>query len=443
MKKILLGAFALVIGMASVNAQDEPTLTKVWSHTLLEGNFTKIGADSRTMTYANDKLYFADRVMEGSVAVACNLQVYNAVTGEFIKTVGLPTDIVTGASYPNNTIRTDAAGNLILMNMVINIQTGNFQVWSLANEDATAVKKLDYTLGDMGVAAMRIDFASIYGDINGNGYIIAAISGTDAAVANSLLKWKIVNGVVSTTAEQIVIKEYFPASAVANGTAPFVLPISDDVFYLDGHSCLPSLYDMTGTLIDGFSKVPAEVPLPVAGSNGVAEFKIGADTYVVVGANNHGNATETYPKNSFGLYNLGASGSFENAKYVATLPTIGMGETSNTVMVVLPIAEQVDANNANIYLYAYNNGFAKYTYGTAGVSIKDETADAAITVVYNKGKLELSEVAKSVSVYSLAGQLVGSYSNVAEVVAPVAKGVYVVKAVSQVGVTSTQKVIVR
>jgi len=353
-KSLSITIIMCLISVASIiNAQDV-TSSATWIKSLNTGNFSLTGTDLRCMAYANSKLYFGDRIGTATTS-AKKIQVYNTTTGDFIKTVTLP-DI--NDAYGNNTIRTDAAGNLILMNLALDARTTPFHVWKMANEDATPTLIIDYT-DPSATKAVRIDFGSIYGDVNGEGYILASIStsGTVTDQDKTILKWNINSGVVSSTPEKIILQSYSPAAVTSNGGYAQIYPVNATQFYVDGATTYPTLYNTNGTIADGFSNAPAGITKPITNANGIATVKLGTTDFLICGANTE---TALATKNCFYLYKMGDGGTFAGMTLVETLPIIGFGTVVNGSAVVLPIIEKVNESKANIYLYAYKNGYAKY-----------------------------------------------------------------------------------
>lgn len=331
-------------------AQNEDVgLSLKWAKSIKTGNFTPIGTDSRTMAYANGKLYFADR----ENGVGNFIHVYNASTGEFIRKVVIPANVFKGAAYPNNTILTDAAGNILLMNMTLKIQTSSFQVWRMKDENATPELVLNYKLGEYGAKDIRIDYGSIYGDINKNGYIIAAVRQGKGYPENEdrlIFKWNIKSGTVNTTPKIISINAYEPSTSKSNGYSPYIFPKNDSIFYLDGSFSYPTLYDINGRKKDGFLNTTEVAPQVKV--NGVAEFKLGNNTFLVCGGN--------YNSSSFYLYRMGEAESFSGITKLYEFPEIGLGDIANSQFIQIPIIEKISEKSANIYIYSYLNGFAKY-----------------------------------------------------------------------------------
>lgn len=490
MKKTLLTAAVLIAGIAGVEAAGGPVtvkdpatyeknaefnleLTSNWFvSSIAPANFLQAdypfawnNGASRTMTYANGKLYVGRRVMGGEKnedILGLAIDVVDASNGAFIKTVTLPDNVFKkdGAlvSYPLNSLRTDSKGNLVMMNMVINAQatpSGRIQVWAMENEDATPKLILDQDPADVGKPAMRVDYFSAYGDVFTNGYIMGAVAGGDAGAANQVIKWDIVNGKIETEIEgyfdMIILQEFVPATAfngaVINtlGGAPFVQPVSENTFYVDGQNTYPAMYNMDGAVVTGKSftgDAPEGTAYPNTSANGVTEFKLNGASYLLAGATPHVVSGE-YQKNSFTIYRLADNGSYTGMKQLFNFPKDGFGANSNSTYCLLPFVD-VKSDRAEIYLWSYFNGFAKYTLNANPNSVHNDIENTnAVTAFYTNGSFNFSAEVASAEVYSIAGVKVAEVKNadVLSVVLP--QGVYVVKAVSVEGAVNTQKVIVK
>ena len=230
MKKLLLGA-AMLLGGISLNAQDGPqigkddaTYTDVdvngqtmavyplwgWYTALGNQNYGIIGANSRGMAISADgsKMLISNRV-----------EVYNALTGEHIKSVQVSKDIwyrgkttdkdgnevddISG--FQANDIQVDAAGNVLLWRMTTNIGVSPAECWVVNLEDGS-VKTVEGLEG-------RFDYCGVYGDVvNGDGYILSATSNGDELYGKTVLKWRYVGGKLQPQEEsdQIFIQEYYP-----------------------------------------------------------------------------------------------------------------------------------------------------------------------------------------------------------------------------------------
>ncbi|WP_321436089.1 T9SS type A sorting domain-containing protein [uncultured Bacteroides sp.] len=458
MKKLLLGAVTLMLGAASMNAQSvkDPAvytavngygLKNLWiqsektnSNTEL---LTRLGANARGMAVLNGEVLFCKRLGDPNVS---SIDVYDGATGAFKRNVQLAANVFlqndgTAVGIPCNDIQVDAAGHVLVCNLETNAAKESFQVWSINMADGSGTKVLDCLLPDVVTAnGLRFDAFGVYGDVTGDGYLMAAAAGDEAGVGNQVLRWDIKGGVVDgSNPTFITISSYYPAAAITNGTAPRVCPVDNDLFYLDGFNSAATLYGMDGVMVDSFTAAPDCTPYNV-GNNGVDEFTINGKNFVAYVYSN----TVGVPPQAWNLCELGAGQSFTGMQKYFQFPEAGMGAASNAVRTALPRIEVNAAKTvATIYVYAKGAGVAAYQFGLAsdiGTGIKETTADAALKVVATANGIELSEAA-NVEVFNFAGQKVAAKANASKVT--LAPGMYIVKAVTAEGAVATAKVNVK
>lgn len=390
--------------------------------------------------------------------------VFNGLTGDQETSIELPdsmfcyleTDTLRQTGYPMNDIHVDAAGNIIMANMVLNIynkyNTGRLMVYAcqfdFANAKVTSAKKVvDYMeYNEAPANTYRIDYIGVYGDLMTNGYVLGAISGAYADV----VKLNVVDGANPEFMDIITAKEFVPAAATTLETGPRAFPLDETNFYLDGQNSFAGLYDMDGNYVDGF-KEPAEGYSPemttyiagmTGGNNGVCEFNLKGETFMVHSYRN--TVLGSAPTSSFGIIKLDLvnGGSPEP---MVVFPSTGMGIESNGVRTALPRVIVDDVNGiAHIFGYQQNNGLAYYRFSNISVGTKNVLAESAVKVYnVNNGKITLTDEVASVEVYSVLGQRVANANNVKAIEVPSANGVYVIKAIDMKGAAMTEKVILK
>jgi len=377
-----------------------------------------------------------------------NILVYDGATGYLEKTIPIPDslfhikdlvgDTLRAVGYPANDIHVDAAGNVIVANMTINLGTSPFVVTALKLDlNAGTVISAKRVINEMYplAATARIDAFNVYGDMLTNGYFLAPISGLAAGLSNFVYRWDVINGVTNIDYKEIEIKQYVPAIAKFNNTIPRVKPISESLFYLDGQDSYATLYDMDGNLVDN---IPNQFYPASPGNNGVDEFTIGNRTFMVY---SHGN-TAVSPPSSWAIAELGTGHSMVNMSRMYIFPKGGMGNTSNPIRTAVPSIEVI-GNTAYIYVYGYANGLAAYTltlkndWTETSQLVKD---DLNISLINNE--IHISDEALLAEVYSISGQKVISLSDVTTFRAPSLKGIYIVMAIDKTGIRKTQKIVV-
>lgn len=374
-----------------------------------------------------------------------NILVYDGLTGDLLKMIPVPDslfhqkdavgDTLRAIGYPSNDIQVDAAGNVILMSMTTNLATSPFAVAALKvdlNAGTVTKAKRIFNKAYPDLATVRFDTFNVFGDMFGNGFFMAPVSGVAVGLGNMVIRWNVVNGVTDENFVPIAITKYVPGStAKFNDTAPRVKPISETLFYLDGQQSIATLYDMQGNLVDS---IPMACRPASVGNNGVDEFTIGAHNFVVF---SHAN-TAVAPASSWAVAELGAGQSLINMSRLYIFPKGGMGNTSNAVRTAVPYIDVV-GNTAFIYVYGQANGLAAYKLTLLPTGV-DERQMSTVKISVKDNQIRLSEEVAMLQVYSVTGQKVASQANVTYINAPVSKGIYLVTVVDKDGKKLIQKV---
>lgn len=447
MKRILLSGAMLLAGMNAMNAvepvKDPATylpkegvyFQSLWMYSQKTGNnHAMIGnaGNSRGAACVGDKIYIPFR------GEALQINEFDANTGAFVKTYTLPSTV--NGNTPGlhlNDLHADSKGNLAACNIATDIQKGNFYVWRMKNGAYDQPEELlCWTWGDKSQAALRIDYFDVYGDVYGNGYILATVAGAIEGYSNLVFKWDIVNGVASKTPQEIEISAYVPAKVTTNGSAPRVRAISPDGFYLDPSNAHPSYYDWAGNKVDGFDV--AGVCTKSSGPNGVDEFELGGRLFLVAGTNNHGVLPE-YAQNIAEVFDI--TSGMEAAKSIQIFPAAGLGSVTNSGQSVLPLIRPIDENTVDLFVHAYGNGIAAYRFSLKPLSVDAEKM-SAMNIHLAGSELVFSEEAAKVDVYAVAGNCVAQFANVNRANLSLVKGIYIVKAMDMAGKTKIQKIVV-
>lgn len=435
------------------------TLTSKW---LVANSLDNLSANPiataqmvRGMTAKNGKMYFIDRerkqitVVDGAtgaklapIALASNIFLH---TTRNVANTADSTYLAGTLQY--NDIKQDGAGNILISNLTTSTAQP-FQVWKIDLATGSGTLIVDEILKenpDFASATVRFDAFGVYGNVNGNGIIMAA-----NASAMEAYKWTITNGVVGK-AEQIIIDTSIAGTfltALTNpGTAPQIFPLDANFFYLDGNATLPTLIDMDGNVVDGFYNVPTAVEdwsVGIGnkqGHNGLIEFELGGEYFFLMASTN----TLGTPPSAFRLFKwANASKEFSGLESLWTLPAAGMGAASNPYRTAVPSVEVDEVNKvASLYLYTGENGYGVYEFKINAGSGVDKINESGVVLTLNKRNIMLSETVARIEVYNIAGQRVVMASNTAKVIAPDAKGVYLVNFTDNQGARKVQKVIIR
>ncbi len=359
--------------------------TNKWVITRVADNFAANMPNSATgtvrgMAVKNGKLYFPERANK-------ELVIIDGVDGKMLKPVKFADDIFTYTANAGtdsakvaptpttlsfNDIKKDAAGNLLLGSCITNSQI--FQIWKVDETTGKGTLVIQEKLWDNPLndsLQYRFDAFGVYGNVDEHAVIMAVDANSMTA-----FKWTINGGKQDGNAEMI---ELFVAATensylISNGamitnpgTAPQVFPVDDDYFYLDGNATFPTLFNMDGTLADDLKNCAAGIKIGnnegdtctlVTGHNGLCEFQIGQDYFILFAATN----TTGTPNSAFALYKYkDASKSFADLTPLWFFPNKGMGSETNGYRTASCDVE-VDQKKgiATIYVYTGENGYACY-----------------------------------------------------------------------------------
>lgn len=474
----LLAAVVSVGAMAQTVALQEPIkeaadayerkgdyqLVNQWIRSTTAGNYTKndLGGSGlvRGMVAKDANFYFCYRGGVGTHSIV----VVDGVSGEYEKTITLSENAFTKVQYegtdsaatvsavtlPNNDIKLDTEGNFLvgpcitsgaqpMMVYKVDIETG--ECTELINE--VIAENPEYA-----ELSIRFDAFGVWGDVDDYAVVMAM-----NANAMNAFRWVIEDGVAGA-AELVTLDPLFEGDASVNpGSAPQIMPISEDLFYVDGNATFPTLYqyaDGKGTRIDCFYDAEGN-SLPILGSmnqghNGITDFQLlnaaGETEYFMCCA-----ATNTVkdPISSFAIIKYAdESLSFQTAELIYQFPSSGFGGTSNAYRTAPAFATENpnNPNAADIYVYVGENGFGRYTFSCDGVEIKqdqdvdngelDNVAVENVTVanVYTEGGLVVAE--GEFQIFTVTGQNVTAQNG------NLAQGAYIVKVAN-----ATAKVIVK
>lgn len=361
---------------------------------------------------------------------------------------------LTAGTITHNDIKVDNAGNVLVGNM-ITTNSGRFQIWKVNMNDGTGTLVIDQSnLATLYPTAttMRFDYFNVLGDVNTNAIILAANASTSAM---EVYKWTITNGVASNPTLIELDTSVATGKDLAGlsnlGSGPQVFPVDQNTFYVDGNATYPVLCDKDGNVLDGFksnlNNLKDSVTMPGMmwsmnpGHNGMKEFQVGNEYFMVMAATN----TAAAPASTFRLFKFAdANKSFATMDCLWTFPQQGMGIYSNTYRLAMPAVE-VNGNTAKIYVYVGENGYGMYELTTNGSwteTVSQQTVSEKVFVTYNNRRLLLSEKVMQFDLYNIAGQLISRESNVSEIGLNLLKGVYIVRLMSESGAKQSVKFIV-
>lgn len=386
------------------------SIESLWIRSVKDGynnfNIDDNGALNRGMVATDDYVYISGRTAPSATA-DIYLQVYDAATGEFIGR--LPLSASGQCSYlPCNDLLKDSAGNILISNLVLDASTTPIKIFMVNtdNGDLSLVASVEAK------SKMRIDHAGVYGDVTtGNFTVFAA-----AASGTNILRWKFTDGQPGNC-ESVTATEFCPKSASHFGIAPRVLPVSEDLLYIDGGSTAVALYDFkTGKIVDcpesGVSHYPSHTD-----ANGMDLVTLGDNTLMVYSASAH---QKGY---SFHIVEHGKN-MLSDATHLWTVPASTMGNVNSTTSSA-PVS--VIANNdsrATVYTYAPGNGIAAYAITSGKDKIVDVAVEAPRFRIYGNVAV-FDKPCDFIRVYNLSGVLVAASASATEIALP-GNGTYIV-----------------
>ena len=275
------------IGIRNVWIQDRAHTPDVWASKPYCNTY------ARTAVMKDGFIYIArsnaNTVIQGTDTLSQSV-IYkvDASTGELVKELPLTLDgkIYGGATLSSNTVGVDNFGHLYMAPFSSNLATVQ-PVYMVDKEtgELTLMGELD-----KGDALQRCDYIDLMGDITREEAECNIMS--VGASSEIIYRWHADQGGDWEGGfdgdPYLAILEFYPETVTQWGYAPvakMVLAAEDDfsgeLFYIDGFSSSPILYDVTGTMVDNFENVdPAFWPMDV-GANGVCEFTLDGRNFVV------------------------------------------------------------------------------------------------------------------------------------------------------------------
>lgn len=249
------------------------------------------------------------------------------------------------------------------------------------------------------VAGGRVDYVSIVGDITRKEAGCSVMSAL-ASIAPSVIAWHAEQG--SDTWEgaldgynSMSLVDTYPADQTSWGTAPYARIVLDEdyscnLFYVDGFTTCPSLYDVSGALLDSFAN--ATELAPKVGTNGVSEMTLAGKNFMIYSVAQY----DATPGCQIRVVELGEGMAFDGMQSYWLLPENGLGEVSDGGTRIHSVDSRIypDAagkEGAYVLTYKCNNGLGVYAIGEEGwedpkqngvENIEADSFDAAAPVEY-------------------------------------------------------------
>lgn len=420
--------FFVFLTVTALAMAQKPVVTKVWEHSV---NSTATWEDGipivpgvvpdwmgnmleRGMAFYDGKLYIMSRKNNPPEIVELD-----GLTGNKLSAIPVDTALVKGGTYAVNDIAITPGGKMLFCNLSTNSHTQPFKVYMMTRKEGggyTTTNILSWTSQDTieGVAQpfMRLgDAFGFYGDISeeGDGYILVGDANA-AAPEPKVLRFDITAGVVSQEPVIIKLKAVYPApvgTAIPKlGITPRFWPMSADLFWADGHSVYPTLYNMQGELLSTFNG-PQKFINP--GVSGVAFFTFMGKDFLVGPTTSHNNgAATTAPKAAFQLFQIPAEGA-EGADSIAVFPEIGLGGNTNSSY-ASPIALDIQSDKVLMYIMSPYNGVACYALTMVGEEGNNtwNMSDAAFNAL---GSMVTTQVVNGLTIHAAEGKSVDVDAN--------------------------------
>lgn len=454
------------VDTASYNKRHNGTLSFInkWIFSKTTKNYNSdneiIAANNsaRDMCFLKGKLLFPDRINKQIVII-------DTETGLKDKALSLDPSLFTyigrnrlntndstytAGVYQFYSLNTDNAGNLLIGNS-IQSNKDRYQIYKIDTFNGKGTLLIDQAnLESLFPTAtnMRLDFFSVWGDINTNATLIAANGSTPAM---EVYKWRISNGIASNP--EIIHLDNVSLGTTLSGLEsiggfPRTSFITEDLFYVDGGNIYPTLVHSTGKVYSGFYEqataivdsisASAQKWIMDSGNNGVAEFSIDNQHFLLTASSN----AASNPSSSFRLFRfIDSSKSFQNIECLWTFPKAGMGSSSNNHRTALPIVK-VNGKTASIFVYIGENGYAKYelSYNPLATSTFPNYLNSDTNFHLQNNKVIFRGEALSLSIYNVTGQLVANISNTNQIEFKQKAGIYIVKATDIKGNTYAQRI---
>ena len=407
-----------------------------------------VAGDARGMAISKGKMYVCNRANGASELIELD-----GTTGALLRTIPLPPEMwqENGADlgFIANDVQVDNEGHIFVSNLCTDMRgTGAAHIFRVNYVDITKTPVeyktiLNATLPGNWPKAMRIDTYDLYGDIaGGKGIIMLPVSGNDVGAGNTVIKYTVTETEVDEANPQVIVLTAFnPNKATTAGAAPRINIIDDNLFYHDGFNTFPMLYDMNGSVVDGFQNNQPLTPAST-GQNGVTEFELNGSFYMIVASTN---TDDKETPQAFDIFKFkDAARSFADMTLLYRFPQAGLGRVGNAVRTALPRVEIINEggkDKALIHIYAYRNGYGAYEFvNNLPTNIAKVESDKLGYTVHGN-VVTVKAVANGISLYNTIGQKVAESADGQTVKAP-ARGVYILSVQGKSGSRETAKIVI-
>ena len=364
---------------------------------------------------------------EGDDAVSndyAHLVVFDLETGKYEGEIALTCDgVPVSGLLCANQVGIDDAGNLWFCGMYSDVSLVPAQIYVVTNRETGECKNVgQWALpAEESDAGGRCDFWDVVGDITGetsNAVCMAAVGSTTSGEKCCIYRWELAQGAKEWVANEDSFAGYvsyydgletYPVDQTTWGSSATTVRIVAEeghvgsIFYVDGFTTCPSLYNTNFEMVESFASAPDLAP--ATGCNGVNEFFLGEVLFLVYAETQY----NVSPGCRINVCQFGEGMTFEGMRKYWSLPEAGLGEVSDggTRIHNIDVTVVDDENGkqgAYIFSYKNFNGLALYCVAEDGFNDKFEEG------VGVEG-IEVEEVEGEAVYYNLQGVKVANPEN--------------------------------
>lgn len=377
---------------------------------------------TRTATVANGKVYlgYSHKIMQGDAlnSGSAHYVVLDLETGKYEKTVQVTVDGNTvDALLACNQIGTDDFGNLWFAGFASNLWNEygarQINVYHITDPE-TGAAEVAFTVSlpedESEAGDARVDYYDLVGDVTGQqaGTVFMTAS-CENSTAPYIYGWQRDQG--STKWEPHMsdngyvaqaLETTYPADQTMLNYGSMLTIVRDEehsgeLFYVDGYTTYPALYNTSGSMLESFASAPELQPDDV-GCNGLAEFSVAGNDYICFPVNqyNKGKGWELR------ICKLGEGMAFEGMTQAWQFPEKGQGTLTDSGMRIhsiktVPVKDSEGRDGVYLMQYKCNGGLGTYLvadkdFKTNGVSdvMTDDTDNNAPVQLFNLNGAEVN-----------------------------------------------------
>lgn len=233
-------------------------------------------------------------------------------------------------------------------------------------------------------AAGRYDYCDLVGDITLQNAGCTVMTVIASGTAPWVIAWTCEQGGTEWEGGMdgyysAPMTETYPADQSTWSYAPMVRIVvneeySNELFYVDGFTTCPTLYNNSGAMVNSFAEVNTEEAIiPAVGTNGVGEFVLGGKNFIAYSLSQY--EAEYYC--AIAVADLGENMEFSEMKNYWVLPKDGLGDTGDSGTRIHAIETKIyqDASGkegAYVLTYKCNNGLGVYSIAQEGFEAPEQ-----------------------------------------------------------------------